>query len=56
VTILAILAILAIIALLELGRRGHRHISRRRRARLTVRESVPGPFGTWLSISKRFRQ
>ena len=33
---------------------GH-HYRRHRRAGLMVRESIPGPFGTWLSISKRFR-
>lgn len=32
-----------------------RHYRRRRRAGLTVRESIPGPWGTWFSVSKRFR-
>ena len=34
----------------------HKHYRRHRRAGLTVRESLPGPFGTWFSVSKRFRQ
>lgn len=33
----------------------HSHYRRHRRAGLTVRQSIPGPWGTWLSISKRFR-
>lgn len=33
---------------------GH-HYRRRRRAGLTIRQSLPGPFGTWISISRRFR-
>jgi hypothetical protein len=33
----------------------HRHhYRRRRRAGLTIRESIPGPFGTRISVSKRF--
>ena len=32
----------------------HRHHYRRhRRAGLTIRESIPGPFRTWLTVSKR---
>jgi hypothetical protein len=34
----------------------HHHYRRRRRAGLTIRESIPGPFGSWISIRKRFRQ
>jgi hypothetical protein len=34
----------------------HKHYRRHRRAGLTIRESLPGPFGTYLSIGKRFRQ
>ena len=34
----------------------HHHYRRHRRAGLTIRESIPGPFGTYLSIGKRFRQ
>ena len=33
-----------------------RHYRRHRRAGLTVRESLPGPWNSWLTISKRFRQ
>jgi hypothetical protein len=33
----------------------HRHYRRHRRAGLTIRESIPGPFHTWFSVSKRFR-
>jgi hypothetical protein len=33
----------------------HRHYRRHRRAGLTIRQSIPGPFGTYLSIGKRFR-
>jgi hypothetical protein len=34
----------------------HKHYRRHRRAGLTIRESLPGPFGTYLSVGKRFRQ
>ena len=34
----------------------HHHYRRHRRAGLTVRESIPGPWGTWFTIGKRFRQ
>ena len=34
----------------------HRNYRRHRRAGLTVRESIPGPFRTWISVSRRFRQ
>jgi hypothetical protein len=33
-----------------------KHYRRHRRAGLTIRESIPGPWGTYLSIGKRFRQ
>jgi hypothetical protein len=33
----------------------HHHYRRHRRAGLTIRQSIPGPFGTYLSIGKRFR-
>lgn len=33
----------------------HRHYRRRRRAGLTIRQSIPGPFGTRVSVSRRFR-
>lgn len=34
----------------------HHHYRRHRRAGLTIRESIPGPFHTWISVSRRFRQ
>jgi hypothetical protein len=33
----------------------HHHYRRHRRAGLTIRQSIPGPFGTWISVGKRFR-
>jgi hypothetical protein len=33
-----------------------RHYRRHRRAGLTIRESIPGPFRTWITISRRFRE
>lgn len=51
---MTILVILAVIALLEMGRRGHRHI-RRRRASLTVRENIPVGRNSWISFGHRFR-
>ena len=47
------IGVVIVIAYLLLHRR---HYRRHRRAGLTVRESIPGPFHTWISVSKRFRQ
>jgi hypothetical protein len=49
------LIIIAIVLAIYLTHHG-RHYRRRRRAGLTVRESLPGPWGTRISISKRFPQ
>jgi hypothetical protein len=50
---LTAIIVLVLIAYLLFHRR---HYRRHRRAGLTVRESIPGPWGTWFSVSKRFRQ
>jgi hypothetical protein len=34
----------------------HHHYRRHRRAGLTVRESIPGPFRSWITVSRRFRE
>jgi hypothetical protein len=52
VTILVILIV--IIALIESGRRGHRRY--RRRAGLTIRETIPVGRRSWITFGKRFRQ
>jgi hypothetical protein len=49
-TILIIVLIVIAYACLH----GH-HYRKHRRAGLTIRQSIPGPFGSWISISKRFR-
>jgi hypothetical protein len=48
---IAVIVVAALYALFH----GH-HYNRRRRAGLSVRESIPGPFGSWTSVSKRFRE
>ena len=33
----------------------YRHYRRHRAAGLTIRESIPGPWRTWFTVSRRFR-
>jgi hypothetical protein len=45
---------IAVVLLLAYSALHHRHYRRHRRGGLTVRESMRGPFRTWISVSKRF--
>jgi hypothetical protein len=47
----AIIVIAAVLYLLF----HHHHYRAHRRAGLTVRESLPGPWRTWFTVSRRFR-
>lgn len=47
----AVIVVLAVVAYALFHRH---HYRRHRRAGLTVRESIPGPFRTWITISRRF--
>jgi hypothetical protein len=49
-------AVIIILVIVAYAAFHSRHYRRHRRAGLTIRESIPGPFGTYLSIGKRFRQ
>lgn len=49
---IATIIVAAVVAYLLFHRR---HYRRHRRAGLTVRQSIPGPFGSWIGISRRFK-
>jgi hypothetical protein len=49
----ALIVIIVIVVLAAAGHHGRKY-HRRRRSGFTVRESLPGPLGTWISVSKRF--
>ena len=49
---MALAIVIGLVVLYALFHR--RHYRRHRRAGLTIRESIPGPFRTWISISRRF--
>lgn len=48
------IVILVIVAVAGYSAHHGRHYRRRRRAGLTVRESLPGPWGTRVSVSKHW--